>query len=215
MASITITHEMFAAMSEGARAEIVKMLAVPPVAVAVAAAAAAEPDEVAPTPMKKRGRPSKKGVEPKATDPNAPPKEKRAPNSWILFSGRVEKLIRSAELEKGADKDTKMRTVVVKQFASFLKKIKADAEWTDEAILAALESWTPPAATEAPATVAEPVAAAEPAEPAPAEPAAKKRGPKKLSEMTAEERAAHDAKIAERKAKKSAEAPAAEKAKME
>jgi hypothetical protein len=49
--------------------------------------------------------------------------------------------------------------------------------------------------------------AAEPA--ADAEPT-KRRGPKKLSEMTAEERAAHNAKIAERKAKKGGEAPEAE-----
>jgi len=38
--------------------------------------------------------------------------------------------------------------------------------------------------------------------------AAKRRGPKKLTEMTIEERAAHDSKVAERKAKKTAATPA-------
>jgi hypothetical protein len=210
MASITITHDMFAAMSEGARAELVKMLtAVPmtaPVAAPVTAAPATAPADDS-TSHKKRGRPSKKVV-----DPNAPPKEKRPPNSWILFSGRVEKLIRDAEKEKDTAKESKMRTVTVKQFASSLKKEKADAEWTDADILAALDGWTPPVKAE---VVAEPAAAAEPAADAePAATAAKKRGPKKLTEMTADERAAHDAKIAERKAKKAA-APAAEKDKTE
>jgi hypothetical protein len=213
MASITITHDMFAAMSDGARAELVKMLTAAPAA-APSAVAAVVTDDGAQT-LKKRGRKPKKVV-----DPNAPPKEKRPPNSWILFSGRVEKLIRDAEKEKDTAKDAKMRTVVVKQFASFLKKTKADAEWTDEDILAALDGWTPPVAAEPAAESvadAEPASDAEPAtEPAaePATAAAKKRGPKKLTEMTAEERAAHDAKIAERKAKKAA-APAAEKDKTE
>ena len=209
MASITITHDMFAAMSDGARAELVKMLTTVPAAPATAAVASAAPAPDAPAPNKKRGRKPKKVV-----DPNAPPKEKRPPNSWILFSGRVEKLIRDKETADGAAKESKMRTVVVKQFASSLKKVKADAEWTDEDILAALDGWTPPVAAEpvADASAAPPATDAEPAEPAAT--AAKKRGPKKLAEMTADERAAHDAKIAERKAKKAA-APAAEKDKTE
>lgn len=199
MASITITADMFARLSETARAEVMMNFGSAP----TAAAPAPAPAEEGP---KKRGRKPKKVV-----DPNAPPKEKRAPNDWIVFSGRVEKLVRAGETERGAAKEEKMRTVVVKQFASSLKKAKAMDEWTDEEIVAALSSWTPP---EKEAAVAEPVAAvaAEPAaaEPTAAEPAAteKRRGPKKLSEMSAEERAAHDAKIAERKAKKGA-APAA------
>jgi hypothetical protein len=43
-----------------------------------------------------------------------------------------------------------------------------------------------------------------PAVPAAAVASAKRRGPKKLSEMTAEERAAHDAKVAARQAQKKA-----------
>jgi hypothetical protein len=46
------------------------------------------------------------------------------------------------------------------------------------------------------------------AAPAVAEKVAKKRGPKKLADMTPEEKAAHDAKVAERKAKKAAEVAA-------
>ena len=194
MASITITAEMFARLSETARAELMKNFGS---AVAAPAAAPVAPDANA---QKKRGRKPKKPV-----DPNAPPKEKRAPNDWIIFSGRVEKLVRAGEAERGAAKEEKMRTVVVKQFASSLKKQKGMDEWTDEEIVAALAVWDPPVKTEeemAPAAP-EPVVPAQPAE-------AKRRGPKKLSEMTAEERAAHDAKIAERKAKKESGGAAAE-----
>jgi hypothetical protein len=54
----------------------------------------------------------------------------------------------------------------------------------------------------------------EPDEPEPVvtPPIAKKRGPKPLANMTAEERAAHDAKVAERKVAKEAKARAAEAA---
>jgi hypothetical protein len=50
------------------------------------------------------------------------------------------------------------------------------------------------------------------AAPAPAEKAAKKRGPKPLAEMSPEDRAKHDAKVAERKVAKEAKARAAEAA---
>jgi hypothetical protein len=198
MASITITAEMFARLSETARAELMMNFgsaATAPLSAPLNAAPAAASEG-----QKKRGRKPKKPV-----DPNAPPKEKRAPNDWIIFSGRVEKLVRAGEAERGAAKEEKMRTVVVKQFASSLKKQKSMDEWTDEEIVAALAVWEPPVKTEeevapaAPQPVVPGVVAAEPA----AE--AKRRGPKKLTEMTAEERAAHDAKIAERKAKKAGE----------
>jgi hypothetical protein len=54
----------------------------------------------------------------------------------------------------------------------------------------------------------------EPDEPEPVvtPPIAKKRGPKPLANMTPEERAAHDAKVAERKVAKEAKARAAEAA---
>jgi len=55
-----------------------------------------------------------------------------------------------------------------------------------------------------------PAAVTDVASPAAAEKVAKKRGPKKLTDMTPEERAAHDAKVAERKATKAAGATALE-----
>jgi hypothetical protein len=201
MASITITAEMFARLSETARAELMMNFGS---AAPAAPAAPTAADATSEPGQKKRGRKPKKPV-----DPNAPPKEKRAPNDWIIFSGRVEKLVRAGEAERGATKEEKMRTVVVKQFASSLKKQKSMDEWTDEEIVAALAVWDPPVKVEeevapaAPEPVVPGVVPAQPAE-------AKRRGPKKLSEMTAEERAAHDAKIAERKAKKESGGTAAE-----
>jgi hypothetical protein len=56
---------------------------------------------------------------------------------------------------------------------------------------------------------AEPLPQAEP-QPEPLAQAKKKRGPKKVADMTAEEKAVHDAKVAERKAKKAAPATAVE-----
>lgn len=206
MASITITHTMFATLSDAARAELVKMLAAPPSATAPAAFVASAPDPAsADDTPKKRGRKPKKVV-----DPNAPPKEKRPPNEWILFSTRVEKVIREKETADGVEKDAKMRTVVAKQFASSLKAVKPYDEWVDADILDALSTWTPPevskqaVAKAAAAAPTSPVDADATAEAAAAAPEAKKRGPKKLADMTPEERAAHDEKVAERKAKKAA-----------
>jgi hypothetical protein len=202
---------MFATLSDVARAELVKMLAAPPAAATAAAFVASAPDPAsADDTPKKRGRKPKKVV-----DPNAPPKEKRAPNDWILFSTHVEKVIREKEAADGVDKDAKMRTVVAKQFASSLKSIKPYSEWADADILVALSTWTPPEvskqAVAKAAAEAEAAAAPAPADAAEAAAAAKKRGPKKLADMTPEERAAHDEKVAERKAKKAvaADAPAA------
>ena len=71
-------------------------------------------------------------------------KEKKAPNEWIVFSGRVEKLVRAQEEAEGATKETKMKTVVVKQFSSHLKSKKVYAEWADDEIVAELATWEPP-----------------------------------------------------------------------
>lgn len=80
-----------------------------------------------------------------ALDEDGNPKPKRAPNAWIKFAQRVEQLIRAKETADGAGKEEKMRTVVVKQFASHLKSQKAYDEWNDDEIVAALNSWEPPA----------------------------------------------------------------------
>lgn len=97
----------------------------------------------APTPAKKRK--SKKSDE---SAEGSEPKPKREPNEWIKFSQRVERLVRESEEAAGTSKEEKMRTVVVKQFASHLKTQKAYAEWEDDEIKTALTSWTPPEPTE-------------------------------------------------------------------
>ena len=105
----------------------------------------------------KKGRKKK---EKKPVDPNAPPKEKRAPNSWILFSMRVEKLIRAAEEAAGkTTKETRMHTVVIKQFAASLKSTKPYDDWADDEITEALTTWTPPEVSKMAAAKAEKEAA--------------------------------------------------------
>ena len=103
---------------------------------------AAAPSASAPSaaPAGKKGKKAKKEV-----DPNAPPKEKRAPNNWILFAMRVEKLVRAAEEKEGkTTKETRLHTIVIKQFAASLKEKKAYDEWTDDEVVEALSRWTPP-----------------------------------------------------------------------
>jgi hypothetical protein len=92
----------------------------------------------------------KRGKRAPALDEDGNPKPKRAPNAWIKFAQRVEQLIRAKETADGAGKEEKMRTVVVKQFASHLKSQKAYDEWNDDEIVAALTGWEPPAKKEAP-----------------------------------------------------------------
>ena len=78
--------------------------------------------------------PSMKEKKPKkAKDPNAPPK---APNPWILFTGRVRDVLKANEFAAGKESQ---------QFASHLKSINTDAySMTDEEILAARSEWTAP-----------------------------------------------------------------------
>jgi hypothetical protein len=71
-------------------------------------------------------------------------KPKRPANAWILFTQRVERAIRQQEAEAGVTGPAKMKTVVVKQFASHLKGLKAYEEWDDGSIIAALSSWVAP-----------------------------------------------------------------------
>jgi hypothetical protein len=108
------------------------------------------------------GKPAAKAS--KAVDPAAPPKEKRPPNAWILFTIRVEKVVRDAEKaaeEKRAaetpeePKKAPLHTMVTKQFASYLKEQKAYEEWADEEIAEALTTWTPPETSKRAATKAE------------------------------------------------------------
>lgn len=72
----------------------------------------------------------------KAKDPDAP---KKAPNSWILFTGEVRRVLKEASLPAGKE---------AQQFASHLKttfpEAYKDGSLTEEAILAEYPNWTPP-----------------------------------------------------------------------
>jgi len=76
-------------------------------------------------------KPKKKAK--KEKDPDAP---KKAPNSWILFTMRVDALLK----EKGVAG----KAVENKQFASSLKAKKPYDEWADDEILAEKTSWVKP-----------------------------------------------------------------------
>ncbi len=92
----------------------------------------------------KAPKPAKKTKAASEDSADAEPKEKRPPNAWVRFTTRVEKLVRAAEEAAGTPKESAMKTVVVKQFASHLKSQKAYDEWTDEEVTEALPGWTPP-----------------------------------------------------------------------
>jgi hypothetical protein len=100
-------------------------------------------------------RAAKKGLptlpaSPEASDaegedaPAAPEKPKRAPNSWIVFTQRVDALLKANNVAGKATEN--------KQFASSLKVKKAYSEWTDEEILAEKASWVKPEKLEMPKT---------------------------------------------------------------
>jgi hypothetical protein len=92
-----------------------------------------------------------------------------------------------------------------------METVRTDERFTGLPVDLRLHELTRGAGEPSEVPLVNPLAVAAPAAPPAA--AVKKRGPKKLTEMTAEERAAHDAKTAERKAAKAAApapAPAAE-----
>ena len=97
----------------------------------------------------KRLKPSKATDSDSEAAGSAEEKPKRPANAWILFTQRVERAIREQEAEAGATGSAKMKTVVVKQFASYLKGLKAYEEWDDRSIIAAMSGWSapPPKAT--------------------------------------------------------------------
>ena len=98
-----------------------------------------------------RKRAAKKGTLPLPASPEAsdaegeapaPEKPKRAPNSWIVFTQRVDALLKAHSVAGKATEN--------KQFASSLKVKKAYSEWTDEEILAEKASWVKPEKLEMP-----------------------------------------------------------------
>jgi len=146
----------------------------------------------------------------KERDPDAPKKE---PNDWIKFTSRVRSVL-AGQVEDGK----KMHPKAVTQTASKLKDASLMASATDEQIVAAYRDWlaNPPAVSKMVAEGrdkkskksvsdgASSVASNSTAPNAAAVTEKKKGGRKKLTDMTAEERAAHDAKKAAKKAAKSA-----------
>jgi colicin import membrane protein len=75
--------------------------------------------------------PAKKAA--KEVDPDAP---KKAPNAWILFTGRVRAALKGAGLPAGKE---------AQQYASYLKNTYPEAySMGDEAILEHHSEWTPP-----------------------------------------------------------------------
>lgn len=83
---------------------------------------------------------------PEASDAEgeAPVKPKRAPNSWIIFTQRVDALLKAHNVSGKATEN--------KQFASSLKAKKAYDEWKDEEILAEKAGWVKPEKPEAAST---------------------------------------------------------------
>lgn len=115
--------------NEALKAELVQMLQGKSVA-------AAEP-------TKKSSKKSKKASE-TGSDAAAEPKEKKPPSEWVLFTVRVEQLVRQQEEALETPASAKMKTTVAKQFASYLKTKKGYAEWTDEEIQLEIADFTPP-----------------------------------------------------------------------
>jgi hypothetical protein len=72
-------------------------------------------------------------------------KPKRALNSWIVFTQRVDALLKAHNVSGKATEN--------KQFASSLKAKKAYDEWNDEEILAEKASWVKPEKPEKPEAV--------------------------------------------------------------
>lgn len=134
MSTITVSQmkELLAGQSETLLKAIGELLAERVVA-------AAAPSEKAPKEEKSKKAPKEK----KAKDPSEP--KVPSTNPWILFCKKVETLIRAKEEADDVPKESKMKTVQTKQFASDLKAQKPYDDWTDEEILEALEGWTPPA----------------------------------------------------------------------
>lgn len=129
-------------------------------------------------------------------------KRKSAPaGPWAAWTKKV--------LEENKEAVEAFKSTQEQKLGAHLKWISANkgkdsAEY--KAFAAAFVPVAAPEAVAAPEEEAESVVSSA----APSADAPKRRGPKKLTDMTPEEKAAHDAKVAERKAKKEAEKLAAE-----
>lgn len=99
------------------------------------------PSASAPAPEKEKKQRKKKAS---SAAEDGEPKQKRPANIWIVFTQRVERVVRAVEAAAGTPKEARMHTMTVKMFASYLKGVKPYDEWTDETITEALSDWTPP-----------------------------------------------------------------------
>jgi len=151
---------------------------------------------------------TKAGKSPK--EPKEKVKRKGSPGAWSDWTKKV-MIEHDAEIKA-------FKEAAEQKAGAHLKWISANKGKTSEEWLAFKAEWDashPKGAKDSEASEAEaesgsdssPQGGAVMASPVAA---AKKRGPKKLADMTASERAAHDAKVAEKKAKKSAGAAALE-----
>jgi hypothetical protein len=131
-------------------------------------------------------------------------KRKSAPaGPWAAWTKKV--------LEENKEAVEAFKATQESKLGAHLKWISANKGKDSAEYKAFAEAFVPVAAPEAAAEEVESVASApSAASSAPSAEAPKRRGPKKLADMTPEEKAAHDAKVAERKAKKEAEKVAAE-----
>ena len=131
-------------------------------------------------------------------------KRKSAPaGPWAAWTKKV--------LEENKEAVEAFKSTQEQKLGAHLKWISANKGKDSAEYKAFAQAFVPVAAPEAAAEAAaeEESVASEPSA-APSAEAPKRRGPKKLADMTPEEKAAHDAKVAERKAKKEAEKVAAE-----
>ena len=89
---------------------------------------------------------------PVAPAPVAPEakKGKKAPNVWMVFTARVEALLKTAKEAASPDEVARFQgpATMSKQFASALKDEKPYDEWTDEEIVARFKTWERPAKKE-------------------------------------------------------------------
>ena len=130
-------------------------------------------------------------------------KRKSAPaGPWAAWTKKV--------LEENKEAVEAFKSTQESKLGAHLKWISANKGKDSAEYKAFAEAFVPVAAPEAaPASEEEESVVSAPSA-APSAEAPKRRGPKKLADMTPEEKAAHDAKVAERKAKKEAEKVAAE-----
>ena len=77
-------------------------------------------------------------------------KGKKAPNVWMVFTARVEALLKTAKEAASPDEVARFQgpATMSKQFASALKDEKPYDEWKDDEIVARFKTWERPAKKE-------------------------------------------------------------------